>query len=342
MSGNSGSDMLPIFTKSFLKGKNSHFLTMSDFVFDSKPSPSAQFLTLMGLWVACFVAGNLSSVAVWSLMTGRSLLTFETDMLNPAYIHATKVISILSATISFLLPAFITARVYAKKPFSELGFHRRLHFNRALTVALIMITAIPLVGFLADLNKAIPVSSALRKMFDTMESKYYDQVKLIASFKSPIDYFVALVVIAFMPAFVEEVFFRGSMQQIFIRWFKNPWLAIFVTAFIFSAIHFSWYGFLARLLLGFVIGVIFYVSGNLWYSVLAHFVNNALTVSVFYWQHLKYHKIDTEFGDKAPWWGGLISAFIVAGLIALLKEFSSTQVATDSIADNSNHSNSIS
>jgi membrane protease YdiL (CAAX protease family) len=199
-----------------------------------------------------------------------------------------------------------------------------------------MLAALPFVGFLAELNKAIPITASMKKMFDAMESQYAEQVKLMATFKTPTDYIVALFIIALMPAIVEEVFFRGAMQSIFMRWFKIPWLVIFITGLIFSAIHFSWYGFIPRVALGMVLGYIFYYTGNLWYSIIAHFFNNALMVTILYWQYTKDKKIDMEVGDSAPWWAGLISAAVLAGLFILLKKITATKVYPDSIAAGQN------
>jgi membrane protease YdiL (CAAX protease family) len=195
-----------------------------------------------------------------------------------------------------------------------------------------MFSVLPLVGFVAEINEWIPISPSLKKIFDDMESDYMEQIKKIALFKSPIDYVIALVVIALTPAVVEETFFRGSMQQIFRRWFVHPWLVITITSFIFSAIHFSWYGFFPRVALGMMLGGIFYYTGNLWYSIAAHFFNNALMVTILYIQTLQKKPIDTEVGNSAPWWAGLISLIIVIYLFKHLRDISTTKVVEDSIA----------
>ena len=83
------------------------------------------------------------------------------------------------------------------------------------------------------------------------------------------------MVIAFLPALFEETLFRGGMQNLFSRWFKKPLLAIVVTSIIFSAIHGSYLGFLSRFALGFLLGWIYYRTGNIWLNIIGHFFNNA-------------------------------------------------------------------
>jgi uncharacterized protein len=304
--------------------------------YQRKIEPPLEFLILMGIWVASFVIAAVVSAPIWTMMTGKSILTMAKDMLDPANVNAIKATQVVAAVIVFFVPAVITARIASAKPFQRLGFFGGVKINRAVVAVLLMLCALPLVGFLAEANKAIPLTAALKKIFDGMESQYAEQVKLIATFKTPVDYILALFIIALLPGLVEEVFFRGGVQSILMRWFKIPWLVIFITGLIFSAIHFSWYGFIPRIALGMVLGYIFYYTGNLWYSIIAHFFNNALMVTILYWQYIKEKKIDMEVGDSAPWWGGVISLAVVIGLFYLLKKISSTKVYDNSIASATN------
>ena len=61
--------------------------------------------------------------------------------------------------------------------------------------------------------------------------------------RSPAEFIFSLLVMALFPALFEETLFRGGLQQILVAWFKKPLLAITITSIIFSAVHFSYYGF---------------------------------------------------------------------------------------------------
>lgn len=300
--------------------------------YQRKFEPGIEFLILMGIWIACFVIGSVATIPIWIAMTGKSLFTMQKDMFDAANINAVKVIQVVSTVIIFFVPAIVTARIVSPKPYQRLGFNSRVKIERIAVAVLIMFCSLPLVGALAEINKAIPISAGWKKIVDGMESQYAEQVKLMATFKTPVDYFVAMIIIALAPALVEEVFFRGAMQNIFMRWFKIPWLVIFITALIFSAIHFSWYGFIPRLALGMILGYIFYYTGNIWYNIAAHFFNNGLMVTILYFQYMKDKKVDMEVGESAPLWAGAISAVVVVALFILLKRISATKVYPDSIA----------
>ena len=80
----------------------------------------------------------------------------------------------------------------------------------------------------------------------------------------------------------EELFFRGILQRLFVRVTKNPWAGIIITAIIFSSIHFQFYGFFPRLLLGILLGAIYWYSGSLWVAIVAHFLYDAAIIVLVY------------------------------------------------------------
>lgn len=93
---------------------------------------------------------------------------------------------------------------------------------------------------------------------------------------------VNLLMFVVIPAFGEELIFRGCLQKIFKRLTGNYHIAIWITAIIFSAIHVQFYGFIPRMLLGALFGYLLVWSGSLWLPILAHFMNNAIAVITAY------------------------------------------------------------
>ena len=96
-----------------------------------------------------------------------------------------------------------------------------------------------------------------------------------------------LFIIAILPAVAEEILFRGVLQKILYNLFKSGHAAIWVTAFVFSTIHFQFFGFVPRFILGLVFGYLFFWSGTLWLPVISHFVNNAVPVVMAYIQGME-------------------------------------------------------
>jgi len=124
------------------------------------------------------------------------------------------------------------------------------------------------------------------------------------------DLLINLFLIGLIPAIGEELLFRGVLQQLFTKWTGKVHLAIFISAFLFSAIHLQFFSFLPRFVLGIVLGYMFYWSKNLWLPILAHFTNNTLAIIFTY--HFVADKIQIDFLNEET------SVNISAALISLL------------------------
>jgi membrane protease YdiL (CAAX protease family) len=269
-------------------------------------------------------------------MTGSSFENIESDMNNPAFINALRVMQVLSTFFIFFLPAVITAMILNKKPFRFLGFNYYFSSRQVVLVILLMLAALPLVGALGELNKLIPVGKSLEAYFKGMEDRYSDTVKLLAKINSPVSFILGLIVMALAPAIFEETMFRGGVQNLLQKLTKNPWISIGVTSLIFSAIHFSFYGFLPRFALGVVLGLIFYFSGSLWLSILAHFFNNALVVTQIYVYTKQGKSVEDAMNETFPLWWGLVGIAALVGLFSYYRKVAEqdrkTRVPAETIA----------
>lgn len=85
---------------------------------------------------------------------------------------------------------------------------------------------------------------------------------------------VALVAAAFLPALCEELFFRGILFDWLQRRWGDRW-AVWVSAILFSALHFSLLGFASLLLIGWFLARLRLRYGGLVLPMLFHGVYNA-------------------------------------------------------------------
>lgn len=205
-----------------------------------------------------------------------------------------------------------------------LGFNPYINAYQVLLGFLIIFAANILASPLEDISKAIiahfPSVDAAAK---GLEKAYDDQVVILSNLKSWPEFLMAIVIMAFFPALFEEVFFRGAMQGLLVRWWKKPLLAIFVTSLIFSLIHSSIYLFVSRAALGFVLGLMYQTSKNLWVNVIAHFLNNAIALTQLFYMSDSKHKIDPgKLDPKVEWWIGLIALTLLYFLFRQLNKIS--------------------
>jgi sodium transport system permease protein len=90
-----------------------------------------------------------------------------------------------------------------------------------------------------------------------------------------------LVTVAMVPAFCEEILFRGFVQSGLVRQAVRPWAGITATALVFGLFHLDPWRFVMAAALGLFLGWLRQVSGSLWPAILAHAVNNVLTITLY-------------------------------------------------------------
>ena len=237
------------------------------------------------------------------------------QLLVPENAVALRISQFISTTFLFFLPPVLYARLCHVKAFTHLGFKHSINFQQVGLVLLIMLASLPAVGALQQLTEMLPWSKATLLQFKNTEAAYNKQIAVIARMDTVWDYISSLIVIALLPALFEETLFRGAIQNLFSRWFKMPLVAIVATAIIFSAVHGSYLGFLSRFALGAVLGYMFYLTGNIWLNIIAHFFNNALALTYLYFSTKPGEKIDpSKIEEQYPLWIGLVSIAVVVGL----------------------------
>jgi membrane protease YdiL (CAAX protease family) len=179
-------------------------------------------------------------------------------------------------------------------------------------------------------NPAADLSRSILSHFDkanqwaqSLEANYTQQVLAMSNLKSGGQLILALVIMAFLPAMFEEMFFRGAIQNLFIRWWRKPVLAIVVSALIFSFVHGSVYLFLSRAILGFALGLMYYQSKNLWVNIIAHFLNNAVAVVQLFAITRSSQKPDlSKLEDRLPLWIELTAIILFFILFYLFRKSS--------------------
>jgi membrane protease YdiL (CAAX protease family) len=294
--------------------------------------PAVQWLLLLATWGGSFIVGSILMMVLWPILTGTSILQMKAMMLEPQYAYAVRWLNVISTIVIFVVPAIVYAKIAQRhKPLHQLSVNTNFNIKQVLLTVLIMGAALLLGGWLAEINKAIPVGEELTKIFRALEDTYTSQILLMANMQSWQDFFVALLVIAVAPAVVEELFFRGALQTATQHWLKHPLAAILITSFLFSSIHFSWYGFLPRMALGVVLGYIFYYSQNIWLPIIGHFINNALAlVQLFIITrngNVSKATLQAEMNATMPLWMGAIGLLLVVALLVQFKKESLLQYA---------------
>jgi len=118
----------------------------------------------------------------------------------------------------------------------------------------------------------------LRAAEDTSQALIQAMMQL----DSPYALITNLVIMALLPAIGEELIFRGWVQRIAVRLTANVHAGIWISATLFSLMHWQFEGFFVRQLLGVLFGYLLYWSGSLWLPIIVHFVFNGLQIVAQY------------------------------------------------------------
>jgi len=230
------------------------------------------------LFVLIFVSVILHSIIAVALVylfadNGLSIIQNQ-DLSNQTSVNYLKFMQLFSGVGLFITPTLL----YAYLTDFKLNWH--IHFKRQaiLLIIAIMMLITPFIGILLEWNMSIPFPDWLLQ-FDINSEAF---VEAFLRMSSVWDLLFTLLVIAVVPAVGEELLFRGYLQQSLSKVFRNPHIAILISAFLFSVIHFHFQGLIPRFVLGILLGYLFYWSNNLWLPILAHFVNNAQAIIFSY------------------------------------------------------------
>ena len=185
----------------------------------------------------------------------------------------------------FLLPAVICAWLFSDNYKEYLRIDQPVYPSVAIWTVISIIVAVPFLNWTYSLNQQMVFPEAFKGLETWMKESEAANARTIEvmlntkNIPTIVFNFLAVCVVA---AICEEFMFRGLLQTVFGKAIGNPHVLIWTVAILFSAIHFQFYGFIPRVLLGAWLGYLMYYTKTIWIPVLAHFTNNLFSVSMFY------------------------------------------------------------
>ena len=192
---------------------------------------------------------------------------------------------ILMLSNSFLLFFFLIPYFVIRNNPSYLMNYKKVKLLPIIMVIFTTVFFIILNAPVIEWNKSISFPSFMSSFesWALLKEKQLESLTIyLVSFENNFEYLIGIIAIAIIPGFCEEYFFRGVLQKNLNLLLKNAHIAILLSSLLFSAFHLQFYGFFPRFFLGVFFGYLFYWSGSLMYPVIAHALNNFLSLTVFY------------------------------------------------------------
>lgn len=221
-------------------------------------------------------------------------------------IDAAMLLQTISAAGIFLIPALLFAYMTHPQPIQYLGLCKPGKPVQWFLVTMVILGAIPVFLGIDGLFKTFDFGKAINEMQEKNENAF----KALLQMRGLGDLLKALFVLAILPALSEEMIFRGILMRTLHRRNKRIGVAIAITAFIFAMVHYNPYGLFAIFFAAVLLGYIYYLTGSLWLSILAHLINNGLQIVLMYIGNSNADMKTFMEADQLPLWlpltGGLI------------------------------------
>jgi len=251
--------------------------------------------TMVGMGLG---GGLMMLVAAWLAPVGADLPAIFS---NPLPEHADLLKwSNTSMLVGFFLFPIIAFQLLFKRTSSlPLNFSKRSHWWWIAPFLLFFLSG------MVDIAGAFNTWLMQKMQWETLDQLQTQADQLQRFMLNPTDAFgwiSTLMAVVIGPAILEELFFRGGLQNLFLRVGKNPHASIWMSAIAFSAVHLQFEGFLPRLMLGALMGYLYYWSGSITTAIIAHAFNNLLALVLFHaFATTEWHIVDQ------PWIELLIS-----------------------------------
>lgn len=272
------------------------------------------------LLVALMAIGTLSVLSILFTLN-EIFFHFPLDVVNHLSstssvrsIQAAKIIQITTQIGLFVIPTICFAFLTSPKLSIGIGWEYHTKITGYFVVIGATILAIPFINILAEWNTELHLPDFLEPLetwMRTTQATNDEMLRILAPMNSPMDVGINVLMMAILPAFGEELLFRGVLQRQFHKIVGNPHMAIMLTAIIFSAIHLQFLGFFSRAILGMLFGYLFYFSRNIWLPIIAHFINNFLALML-----ILLYGIDSMETSMENWVTGPFVLFSITSIAA--------------------------
>lgn len=252
---------------------------------NQQPSVKLIFLILIIITSGLFtlLAGLVLAVPFWGKEVIDSVGASENVLFED--IGFMKYMQVINQLGIFILPVIIFAGLVSENSSDYLKVNRRVNGSTLMLSIVLIIVSQPFLNWLVEFNESINLPESWSYIENWMlekEDKANTLTEQFLNVNSIDGLLVNVLMIGIIPAFGEELLFRGVILRIFREWWKNIHVAVWVSAFLFSALHIQFYGLIPRMAFGVLFGYIFVWTSNLWIPIVLHFIINVSAVIITY------------------------------------------------------------
>lgn len=256
-------------------------------------------------------------ILCYVLTAGLSYILSRVLIDKPA--AAMRIAAMVQDVVAFIIPAVATACIVCRRPAELLAIEKLKGKLTLPLIAVLMVVSIPAMECVIEWNNGISFPEEIDSLFRAMEDAAAASMRILLENTSIPALLVNILIIGVAAGFAEEFLFRGCFLRLLTTGGVNPHAAIWIVAFVFSALHFQAFGFVPRMLLGAYFGYLLFWTRSIWAPVTAHVLNNSIYV-IISWIELRRNPdaLLTQDHISFPWPVILCSIIATAAVLYVL------------------------
>lgn len=278
---------------------------------------------LIFLAIAFFLFGYFLASVLGIPLFGINIFSQpETANSNINYL---KFLQSILSIFMFIIPPIVFWIFFSDNAVKALNLNKIPNYKTIILSLAIIMISLPFINLLSEINSNLKLPESLSQVEKWMKDTEQANADLTNKFlkvDNVSQLIINILIMAMIPAIGEEMFFRGCLQKIFTG--KNhKTLAVWITAFFFSAFHLQFYGFLPRFMLGAMFGFLLIWTRSLWIPIISHFFNNFCAVLGVYLINKNNipAELDTVGASNDSWYIAAASLIICIILMIKIKNF---------------------
>ena len=227
--------------------------------------------------------------------------------------------SLVQGLFVFIFPTILTWMMTSLRPWHMMGMDRSLNLKSLGWMLALYVIAYPAMAQIIYYNADISFPDSMKGLEQTLrdwENAGADATAAIMSTTTVGGLIVNVLIVGLFTGLAEEMFFRAGIQRMMMTSRISPTVAIWSAAAIFSFMHFQFFGFVPRLLLGAMFGYVYLRTRSIWAPALLHGINNSIVVVTEWLNRRNGTSFDFEQyitnTSGIPWW------FIFSTLLTIL------------------------
>lgn len=240
---------------------------------------SQKITLLICTFLLCLIMTTMLNSLIMAFTSGDSMTFINLSILT-------------QNLLAFILPVIITIVFISPTPISFVQIDKRPTKTILFLIAT-FIAMTPAMNYLVEWNANISLPESMKGIETWMRNAENAAQAVTDKILNNNNILLSILLVGVLTGLSEEFLFRGGLQRILITRPMNAHIAIWLTAFIFSAIHFQFFGFFPRLIIGAFFGYLAYWSGSLWTAIIAHALNNSTVIIAHAINHQSGFNLDT-------------------------------------------------